>query len=800
MKKTGLILSLLIFSLLPVVAQTVFIKGTIVNEKQDPLEFAQVLLKNGNRQIALAFTDNAGHFQIDSLQKGDYTMEVSLVGYNQSVSRIAAPSKDVQIILTEKARALKEVTVESPPRLIERKLDRIVFNLQNSIIAGSGSIWDAIVKIPGVRSDFGGTITANGKNVSVYIDDRLVRLSGEDLMNYLRGLSAGNTARIEVIPNPPARYDAQGGSIINIISKKNLTKGLSANLNSGYTQSYYSSYNGGLSLNYRADRWNLYGFLNYTHSHKSHTENEYVAFDGTTNYSLWENNKDGYRKGDSYTYRAGTDYDINKNNVIGFVIDAFNSKPERINRTLTDIYNNHNINIDSSKNTINNSFYSTNQYAYNLNYKGKLDSSNEKTLNIDLDYAPFKNDRTQFVNSSSYYPDGSLISDNYNLENKGFQNINILSGRIDFSQKLKNKSGADLGLKYSYISNDNNLLSYVQQNGLYIPDTSQSNNFNYSEKIMAGYINFRKNIKKLDFQIGLRGEYTKTLSSSSGTDQPNDYFKLFPTVFANYTVAKNKQFNIYYGLRIARPDYWRLNPFKYYSSPNTYIEGNPFLKPAYTNEFEFGYTYKNIYNVTAFYRRTTNYFSNITVQDNQNQIFYDTQQNLDKSIETGVHCSLPVTISSFLEMNYYIQATYKKEESGFLGGQYDYTTWHAYLNGNESFIISRDKKWKGEISGWYSSPSIQSIYNLKSTFDFSVGIRKTILKDKGIVRIAVADIFYGNYYRIDVRYLNQFNGFVERNDTRSITINFSYKFGKSKISPIRKRTTSDEDEKKRSGN
>ncbi|MET0393094.1 MAG: outer membrane beta-barrel family protein, partial [Chitinophagaceae bacterium] len=775
-------------------------KGKITgNEK--PLELATIVITGNSIAPVTLLSDSAGFFET-TVPAGNYHIEVSLIGYKTYSQDITTSANLLLIVLERDEKMLQTVTLQTKKPLVERKLDRIIFYLQNSITASSGTAWDALGKAPGVRATMDGSITVNGKSAVIYLDDRLLRLSGEDLSNFLKNYPAENIIRIEVIPNPSARYDAQGGAVIHLVTKKILTGGLNATLTGAYTQATYGSYRSGLNFNYRHGKWNFYGNYGYNRTRKAYRETDFILFEAPGSYAYWDGRKNGWRKSSSHTYKAGVDYTIGRNKTIGFLIDGTNSTRDRDTRVQTVIYNGYNSMLDSFLKTSNYTKGTASQYAFNLNYKGTLDTAGKKSLNMDFDYAPFKSKRIQDVLNSSYLPDGSLLPAVFDINSNALQDITIFSGRLDYARPLDEKWTMEAGVKYSSISSRNTLFFYNKNGNNSVLDPAKSNAFNYLEKISALYASFTGSWKSIAIQAGLRGEYTRT-SGNSVTLQSitrNNYFRLFPTLFADYTFSPDHQLSLYYGQRISRPDYWRLNPFRFYSSPYTYLEGNPYLQPARIREIELGYTFRKQYSINLFYRNTRDYFSNITVQDNEKKIFYDTQQNLEKSMETGVYCSAPWSPWTWWEMNYFVQASYKQEKSGYLGGSYDYSTFFLYGSATESFILSSKHGWKAELTAWYASRGIQGIYKLGSNFDVSFGVRKTISKGKGSLQLSVADIFYSNYYRIRVNYLNQRNGFNERSDTRSVTLNFSYNLGQKKIASARKRNTSNEEEKKRARN
>ncbi|ASU32025.1 outer membrane beta-barrel family protein [Mucilaginibacter xinganensis] len=788
---------LLPFILLPGLLSAQNLSGTVHDNKGNSLDGVSLYLSHNGKAPVLKIADK-GIFFYSGLNSGQYQLTVSLVGYQTLVRNIILPKDTLMLILSPLIKQLSEVTIAGNKPLIERKIDRVVFNVENSITASGGTAWDALNKAPGVQTTFDGAIKANGKGAVIYLDDKLIRLSGEDLSAYLRNLPSDNIAKIEIIANPTSRYDAQGGAVINIISKKSKAQGLNIIVNGAFTQSAHGSYTSAASFNYRKDKLNVYGSYGYSYRDKEHNETEYIIFESPQSYSYWDNNKIGERKGRASSYKFGLDYDLTDKQVVGFLINGTNSTNTRINNVQTDIYNNHQLNIDSLLKTANNTGGNTDQLSYNLNYKAKLDTVGQ-TFNIDLDFTPYRNNGNQVVHSLSFLSNGSPASAPYSISTFSKQKIDIWSGKADYTYAFNKKWSVETGVKYSSIVTHNGFNFFNNNTGSPQLDGNKSDQFEYNETTSAAYASVNGTLGKWSVEAGLRGEYTRTKGYSVTLDSlnRNSYFRLFPTLFLTYAISKDHELNLNYSYRINRPEYWRLNPFKYYTSPYTYLEGNPSLQPAFIQSAEVGYTYQQQYNFTLFYRQTNGYFSNITVQDNTDKIFYDTQRNLDKSLETGFYLSVPVTPFSWWEINNFVQGSYRQEKSGYLQGNYDYHTLGLYVNTNNAFTLNKASGLKAEIGAWYSSPTIQGIYKLDRTFDVSAGIRKTLLNRQGTIRLAVNDIFNGNPYRINVSYLNQHNGFHEYNDTRNIALSFSYKIGRNKIADSRKRTSASEDEKRR---
>jgi len=789
-------LSLLLLFSFPLITLAQLHKGFVNDKTGEPIDGVTISLHRADSTLAIQTSKN-GLFSFLQPFKGNYVLKANAVGYKNITKVINLPIDSVTIVMISDDKTLDQVTVSASKPLIVRKIDRVIFNVENSIVASGATVWDALGKAPGVQTRFDGGVTANNKGVVIYMDDKPIRLSGEDLAAYLRSLPSDNIAKIEIIANPTARYDAQGGAVINIISKKPKGDGFNVVLSGAYTQSTYSSYNSSMVFNYRKDKLNIYGSYGYSRRKKDHTESEYIIFDSPENYADRKNDKSGIRLGNANSYKIGADYNLTGKQVIGILVNGYHGNNSRPNQALTTIVNNHALRPDSILNTQNISTGAAYQYSFNLNYKIKLDTSG-RNINVDMDYVPYQNKNSQQVDTYGTGSTGNLLPDSYHIFTPSNQNIDIYSGKLDYTDKFWKKWTFESGLKYSSIRTRNSFDFYNHPaTGLeLIPN--HSDRFEYAENISAAYASITGDVGKWSFEGGLRGEYTQTNGKSLvlNTNNRKNYFKLFPTIFVLYKMNKDNEINLTYNSRISRPEYWRLNPFKSYTSPYTYLEGNPALQPAFIYNGELGYTYKQQYNISFYLRRTVDYFSNISVQDNITKLLYDTQRNLDLSQEMGFSASFPIKPASWWEINNYAQGSYRQEKSGYLQAHYDYHALGVYLSSNHAFTLNKTHGLKAEISAWYSSPTIQGIYKLAQLYDVSAGASKSLLKGKGTLRLAINDLFYGNAYRIDVDYENQRNGFYEQNDTRSATLSFSYRLGGNPTA-ARKRTSASEEEKKR---
>jgi hypothetical protein len=254
------------------------------------------------------------------------------------------------------------------------------------------------------------------------------------------------------------------------------------------------------------------------------------------------------------------------------------------------------------------------------------------------------------------------------------------------------------------------------------------------------------------------------------------------------------QFN--YAYRIERPEYNRLNPAKRFSSPYNVYVGNPALQPAFVQNLELSYTYKQQYNVTAYYSATHDVFTNINIQDNATKIYYGTQANLGLSVNTGLRLSASFRPANWWDLNVLGEAYYQQEKSAYLSSSFDFRLYTYDATLKQSFTIDNKASLKAEISATYNGPGIQGIYRADHNSEIDAGIKTNVLKGMGTLRLAVNDIFNTNNNYIRINYLDQHSGFFHHPESRTVGLSFSYRFGKN-VAASRSRSTASEEERKR---
>ncbi len=341
-------------------------------------------------------------------------------------------------------------------------------------------------------------------------------------------------------------------------------------------------------------------------------------------------------------------------------------------------------------------------------------------------------------------------------------------------------------------------------NGTPEDDVNKTNHFYYDENINAVYLNFKKEYKKVDLQIGLRTENTnvKTKQVKGNITWDSSYTQLFPSAFFNYKIKENQTIGVSVSRRIDRPNYSQLNPFLFLIDVTTYATGNPSLLPQFTWSYELNYTLKNI-NFTLGYSHTNNnqnivitrfkdVFPNVPSDDN---VTVQIPVNLESSDYIGLTVAAPVRINKWWNMMNNANIFYN-HFNGNLGG----TTLNngkavASLSTNQTFTMT--KSWTAELNANYNSGGQYGFMVTKPQWGIGAGVQKTLWKGKGTVRFNVTDIFWTNLPRATITYNNYIEYWRAYRETRVANLTLTYRFGSNKVLQARRRTLGSEEERQR---
>lgn len=790
-------------------ARTGGLSGKVTDESGKALRFANVILlrSKDSALIRTELTNEKGEYGLTLLPDGSYIIRVNLVGYsvyNSSPIDISGNTTTLpDIILRSATNELKEVAVRAQKQFVEVHSDKLVVNVENSIVNAGGSVLDVLAHSPGVTVDQNDNISLKGKQgVNVMINGKVQPISGQDLANLLKSMPSNSVQSIELISNPSAKYDAAGtAGIINIKMKKDTRTGLNGSANATYAQGVYGKANGGFNMNYRNKKFNL--FANYNHSKR----------EGFNHLTLQRNfYKNGiftgaYDQDNNYRYHIGgdmggigLDYTLSPKTIIGGVVNGDATAFRRDGFNYSNVIDGDAYKAPSHFTTANTSPNYWNNYTVNLNLRHNFDSTG-KALAVDADYAAYPSHGRQDYTTNYYDSLGNLLSPTPSILRGDLKGLTqIRSFKADYTHPLHANAKLEAGMKTSFVTADNDIRFYNMISGIYVPDLTKTYHFIYNENINAGYINFSKDMNKWSAQLGLRAEQTIVKGDDRTSDSvfTRNYTQLFPSLAAQRHFDKNNDLGLTLSRRIERPNYEQLNPFKYYLDPTTYKAGYPFLNPALSYAAELSYIYKQRFVTSVSYSNTSRPLTEvIQPSPTEEKVTIQTTKNLISMEYYGVSGSYQFRFYKWWNNTTSFNAYYANYTGDIAGTNLNAGRTTFDVNTNNSFVLPNN--WSAELGGFYQAPQVYGYMNLKPTWMINAGIQKNLFDKRATLKLNITDIFWRGYPRATSYYNDYVESFIAQRDTRQASISFTYRFGKRTVPQTSRHRGGAEDEKRRVG-
>ncbi len=766
------------------------------------LQNAGITLKSiaDSTYIIHTLSDNRGLFTFADLRKDVYVLTVQFVGYKTFTSgkiAVGEPGQNtarLEIALIPQSGSLQTVTVTAPSNkpFIEQKIDKITMNIAASPIAAGGTAYDALLRAPGVTEE-NEILKFRKRGITVLINGRQSNLSGDDLKNMLTGMPASQIEKIEILPNPPAKYDAEGGSIINIILAKNLNYGLNGTVTSGIGTGRFAKYNEGLSLNYRENALNLYGSYDYLHNEQYFDNHSTILLSGNSN--ILQSEYD-VRKRYNQSYKVGADYDIDKNNTIGILYRGFNNQRDRRVSNRSDVA--YAGEANDSFSTVSTRGYArfVNSYV-NAYYKTKLDSAG-KSLTLNADYFKYHKTWNDDFTTDYFDPNGNSYKNPYLLRDNSPTGNTVQSFSADYVHPTR-IGNFEAGIKTTFTTIDNNALWQIQDSVFeWKADVGMTNYFIYKENVNAGYLDYSKKMGKLDLQAGIRAEQTMTQGESVTLDQTDkrNYINFFPNVQLQFTKSENQQFGLSYRKSISRPSFDILNPFLIYQSQYSYIQGNPNLQPEIDHTIDLSHSYKNELLSDMSYTRSINTVASVFLQNSSTNAVITTYGNYRYAdIYSGTESYIKQIVKNLWTTETTVGAFYAKFKAADPNSNLPVPKVTGYISSSNTFTLPAAITL--ELSGYYyTSVSSASLYT-KPQYSASFGAAKKILNNKGSLKLSVTDLFNTQINRYQATYQEVDMSVKNKMESRFVNLVFSYRFGNKNVKAARVRESSIEDVKGR---
>lgn len=770
-------------------AQTVKLSGKVF-DGNTPADAATVLLVQAadSTVVKIALADAGGEYLFEDIGKGQYKLWVTLLGYDKfETAVIAVDSTAIQlpdIFLKQSSTVLKEIGVTASKPVVVQKIDRTIVNVDGMITAAGLSALEVLARSPGVQVDNNGGISLKGKQgVNIFIDGKPTYLSGEDLENYLKSLPASSLEQLEIMTNPPAKYDAAGNAgVINIKTKRTDKKGFNASITLGLNQGKLTRSNNSFNINYRNGKFNVFANGSYN------LNNSFTDLDLKRVYKDASDNPSSYfeqstyfkRHGNTYNLKAGADYYWSDKTTLGIVLTGMKRASEQLNNSTSNLLNSNRV-ADSIIVAENHDNIRYHNMGANLNYRTRFNKTGHE-LTADADYIVYKNKTDQTYYNYGYFSDMTLKSHDI-LSGWLPSNIDIYSFKADYTLPLAKQWTFSSGIKSAYTHTDNLADYKTTVDAITTPDYNKSNHFIYNENINAAYINLSKETQKLSMQAGLRAEHTASNGHQLGNVMKADstfdreYISFFPTVYLSYKFdsTATHQLGLNYGRRIDRPYYQDLNPFISPIDKFTYYTGNPFLKPSFTQSVQLSHTYKNKVTTSLSYSKSKDDVDEtIKIVDG---IYYSMPGNIGRKVVTSLSVDADFDLAKTLNVHLYSELTNISSKSKLFDRQLSTNGTYWFINGNIRWSLP--KSWTIELYGNYRTRIYNAQFIVENIWEMNIGVQKKITPDCTL-RFGLNDIFYSSITNGTITNLTQAEAsWKNRRDSRNVSLSLSYRLGKN---------------------
>ena len=803
----GLLLLTGLGALLPLAARAqsrAAFTGTVLSPAGMPVEFATLTLHRAadSAVVKTEFSDAQGTFRLEALVGGRYLVSAAQVGFGRYWSpALALPAAGLALptirLAASAATALKEVTVTARKPLFEHRADRTVVNVADSPLAAGATALDVLGRSPGITINGADELGLRGRQgLLVVIDGKRVPLTGPDLADYLRALPAEQLQSIELITNPPAQYDAQGGAgVIAVNLKKDQRQGTNGSLNLSYGRGEFGKFTGGLSLNHRHKAINAYGTYAYTDRTnfvRLDFERQYFAtpLQPAGSSQLFTEQRSYLR---SHTGKVGVDISLSKRTLLGVSASGLASQTDisTFNNTLLRGPSGE---ISARYNSLTPQDVSRPCGSANLNLRHAFaDSATAAALSADADFARYQTNRLSdlYTFYTAPRPTESLLHGDQRSD------LSIGALKLDYSQPLPRRARLEAGLKATSIRSDNDVQFVGTENGLSAPVPTISGQFRYEENVNAAYVSLRGATARTTLQAGLRAEQTNTLADSAGARRrERHYTQLFPSASVQRVLSPRHTLGMSVARRVGRPSYGQVNPLRIYFDATSYRSGNPDLVAETSYNAELTHTYRQKFSTALTYAHTTDPIVNVVQPaPDGGRLVVNRDVNLSEQDYYALTLTAPLDLAKWWTL-YANGVFFYSHFRGTLASTV-LDRGQAAFNVSVNSSVTLPRGWTADMSATYESRRKFAFESISPYGQVSVGMQRSFWDKRGTFRLNATDLFYTLPVRSTSTYVSFSESFYRRQDSRVVTAAFTYRFGNSKVAAARKRTAGAEEEIRR---
>lgn len=728
------------------------VTGIITDKNNDPIEFATIVIQTTDSVfLNSTYTDSVGRFSTKT------DIFPIIITVQHLMYETHQKKYDTGIIgsiqLDEKSQMLSEVSVIGELPLVRVIDGKMTYNMPQLLTDKmASSIYDAVLKLPGVQVQKGNIQLVGANSVTILINGKKTNMNESQLNNLLKNMPKERVREAEVMYSAPPRYHVRG-AVINLVLDNEIsdTQQLQGQINTLYDQGYYANFQGGAMILYSTPKTST-DFLYSFGYNQTRTGQEIISqhlFDDQV-FNIVQSDR-GYSTKPTHTIRLGNDWQINKKNKISLAytaeiqpwIQAFNAS----RGTYSDSEN---------KKAVDNPVQ---MHNIALNYTSGFGFS------TGLDFTSYKNHTTQH-----YQERMESKEDAFDARSK--QDIRRFTFYADQSHSLGKGWTCNYGTKFSFASDKSSQIYHSSANHDWSGSNSDSQLNEYVYDLYAGFS--KRFADNLSLNASLAGEYYKY--------KEVDYWSLFPRMEITYTVNPLSVFQLSVSSDKAYPSYWEMQNTTSYLNGYTEIQGNTELRPAKNYSSQLNYIWKNKYVFTLFANYTGDFFCQVPYQASDRLALIYKTLNFNYSAKLGFNMIIPFRIGKLLESRFILNGYYDKMKSDHYHDlSFTKDNFAVYTNLDNTFTISSKPNIKAELSGSYISRNIQGPMTISTMYRIDTGIKWTFNRNKAELSLKVNDVFNSWAPKeLNLQYQTQNLQLKEIADSRRISLSFTYRFGNFK--------------------
>lgn len=741
------------------------ISGEITDDSNAPLPYSNVVLYQADKTLVSGtVSDEGGRYSFRDIPNGSYLLEVSLLGFQTQESKPFSISDndkvELDFILKEDIQTLDEVFVKTNRPVIRQTTEKLIVDIENSEIQSS-NLQDVMKKVPGIIAINGKLSYGGQQNVRILINGKTTAYM--DTASLLRDMPAENIAKIELIHQPGAEFDAEGsGPLINIILKKNIKLGTNGNIKvyQGYDNQYEYATSAFVSNFKNRLNWQL------STGYSKYTQREDLFLKRKVNNDVYD--QSSISPFDPKTSRISGElsFYLNDYNTIGVHSRLANTNSDRITSNITRVVKISTIDVLSTEN-----HFDRERVVFNVSPYYKFDDDKNNFV-LDFNFVNYQNDN---INNLYKIGESSIDYNNQRYFQKG--KYKIITFKIDYKRTVGDNFTWMSGAKYSVVNTDNDLVSFYQNNNdVFVLDDNQSNRFFIDESIIAFYAKLNYNINKWAFSGGLRWEESKTSGTSTNPRKTKrrKISRFFPSSSVSRKITETLGINLSYSYRIQRPSYNSLNSFVFYYDPYTFEEGNPNLSPSFTNNTQLSLTFEEKPFFSIGYRNTSNALFEIISQNDTTAQTSRSVINIGNYKNWNFRIFAPVSFVDNLDGFSGFIVNHNQVNSSDLKPPLNLSKWSLTWYTNVEYVLP----WgiNSELSGYYTSGGLLGQIEHEWIAGLSFAMSKTFMNEKLKANVGIGEIL-NRQFKGTVNYNNVDADIITDWSRQNVYLQITYKFG-----------------------